>query len=304
MLGRAQLHEAQDFSLFELRQQRDRLLCFLRLGFFRLCFLIDGEESIEFDDGTRGPELDASGVDVHVCLVEDGGIHLRRHESAPDQCVELKKIAVQIRSKAFRTPIHRGGTDGLVRFLSRLLRFVVDRVVRQVDFAEFRLYQVADFVQGLLGNPRGVRSHIGDQPHGPFIADVHAFVESLGQDHGLLDGIIELACRVLLQFARDEGGDRVALLLPPVDSLYDELRIFHPVDDPTDCLFVADLPLLSVEQPGLRGEFRGLRSRQPRDQVPVLLRLEGPDFLLPLHDHSHGYGLNAPGRQTASNLLP
>ena len=62
MLGRAQLHEAQDFSLFELRQQRDRLLSFLRLGFFRLCFLIDGEESIEFDDGTRGPELDWKNI--------------------------------------------------------------------------------------------------------------------------------------------------------------------------------------------------------------------------------------------------
>src|SRR5207249_5907305 len=102
--------------------------------------------------------------------------------------------------------------------------------------------------------------------------------------------------------AGDEGGASVAFSLPLSISLYAVLRIFHPIDDPTDCLFVADLPLISVEQPGLRGEFRGLRSRQPRDQVPVLLRLEGPDFLLPLHDHSHGYGLNAPGRQTASNL--
>ena len=52
--------------------------------------------------------------------------------------------------------------------------------------------------QGLLADPQGVGTHIGDEAHGALALDVHALVQLLGDGHGAAGGHVQLAGRLLL----------------------------------------------------------------------------------------------------------
>ena len=61
--------------------------------------------------------------------------------------------------------------------------------------------------QGLLTDPQGVGTHIGDEAHGALALDIHALVQLLGDGHGPPGRHGELAGRLLLH-----GGEGLRCL--------------------------------------------------------------------------------------------
>src|SRR5207302_1487684 len=186
-----------------------------------LAFLVHRQMAGELDDGPRGPEqvrvrrlLRAT---VHAGDFQQRWGHLGRDEAVPDQLVELVVVAIQVRPDGLGIATGRGRPDRLVSFLGGLLGLEDVRRGGQGVVPEPRTDDLPGFLRGLRRDPGGVSAHVGDQADRPFLADVHALVELLGQGHGLLGAEAQLARRFLLQPAGDEGRDRIALLLLALD---------------------------------------------------------------------------------------
>src|SRR5262249_29333528 len=131
MLIRRKRIELQLFALFDLRQFRRALIVVFVL--FVLALLLNRGEAVELDHRAGGAErIFLAGGDVDRSLVEDGGHHLRRDESLPDQPVERQFVFLQIRRDLVRRAFGRGRADRFVRVLRVLLRTVIDRFFGKV----------------------------------------------------------------------------------------------------------------------------------------------------------------------------
>ena len=135
MLSRQKLLQFQDFTLMHLGQN-----CFLLLGtgitLFGFGFLVDCKKARKFCYRSCGFEFHSSGINLHIGLIEQGGIHLRGNKAVPDQRIQFPKLRFQITLEALRRPFDRGGPDGFMGPLSGFLRFVIDRVMRKIGFAK------------------------------------------------------------------------------------------------------------------------------------------------------------------------
>ena len=76
--------------------------------------------------------------------------------------------------------------------------------------------------------------------HNALIAAFHAFVQPLGQHHGPLDAEAQLAGRILLQLAGDEGRHRIAAPLLGGGRIDDKLFARQRVADTLCFLLIAD----------------------------------------------------------------
>src|SRR5262245_53527067 len=123
-------------------------------------------------------------------------------------------------------------------------------MVGKKGIAILALDQAANFLERLLGNARRIRPHVSDQAYGALAADLDALVKPLRQDHGLLHRKVQLARRILLQLARDEGGNRIALLFATMDSGNDEGLLPKSLYDGIDGLLIGHIPFFSVERAG------------------------------------------------------
>src|SRR2546430_485826 len=82
-----------------LVQGRDRLQAVQRLGVFLLIRLaVDGMIAVEYLARTGGPEQEAAFCQLEIDLGRfvDCWRHLRRHEPAPNELIQLEEIALQV----------------------------------------------------------------------------------------------------------------------------------------------------------------------------------------------------------------
>ena len=191
-----------------------------------------------------------------------------------------------------------------MRVLRGLLGFVdIGRIRQELRAVTFRdvVPRVADRV---IGYARGIGAHVGDEAHGAFRADLHAFVQPLRQPHGALHAEAQLARGFLLQRGCDEGGHRVALFLARAHGLDDVVGAFELLHDAVGGLFRADLRRLVVLLDEARGKQRRLLPGQVHIDGPVFLLQERADFALALHHQPQRHRLHAAGGKAAPDFVP
>ena len=161
-------------------------------------FLINGDEAGEAHTLVAGAENVAFtlGIDGHGII--NGICHLGSQETAPDQLVELVLVSRQAFPDPLRLQLHMGGADGFVGILRPGLGLenVVLSIIIGITVAVFD--KPCGSIHGLVGKAQGVGTHVGDEPCGPLACHVHAFVQLLGDHHGLLGGKAQLAGGLLL----------------------------------------------------------------------------------------------------------
>ena len=163
--------------------------------------------------------------------------------------------------------------------------------------------------QRLIGNTQRVGSHIGDQTHRSQAVDLHTFIQLLGHLHGPLGLIAQTAGSILLERGGDKG--RSGRFLP--HTLFDignsEWGIFDFRQNGFRLFLGLDLLLLAIRAVVLGGKRLlflpfALGAGKHGVDGPVFLRLEGPDLLLPVHDHPHCHRLHPSGGKTGTDLFP
>ena len=75
-----------------------------------------------------------------------------------------------------------------MRRLRPLGRLILPWLLWNVIPAQILGYPFSTFLQRCRCHADGVRSHVGDQPDRPLLAELHPFVELLGDPHGFLGG--------------------------------------------------------------------------------------------------------------------
>ena len=158
----------------------------------------------------------------------------------------------------------------------------------------------------IVGDAHRVGAHVGDEPH-RLAHELDALVELLGHGHGAFHRESQLAGRLLLQGAGDEGRRCPPPLLAVLDRLDGEGRFPQGRGDAVGRLLVGDLELLALvlQQARLEGDLAvvGGVAEEGVDR-PVLLGLEGGDLGIALADQAQGDGLHPPGGQAGVNDLP
>src|SRR6185312_13840294 len=299
---------ALDRYVLSFRHRRQCLLVFERLavaGF--ACFLVERLVAREFHDASGRAEHVPPEIEVHGSRVEHGRRHLRRHEALPHQLVKLELVILQIAFDGIRPTRRIGGTYGFVRVL-RVLALVIAvqlrTTTREKLLAEQRPQIIARCSRCRFRDTCGIGTHVSDETHGPFGADLDALVQILRQSHRALGAEAEPLGRFLLQGAGRERRVRVLATLATLDFRYGE-RLEAPdvVENALRFRRVGDFRLLSVDVVQLCREFLTVLLQQRRDR-PVLYRLECTNLALALDDEPQCDSLHAPRGCTLLHGLP
>ncbi|CAN4039171.1 Acetylornithine aminotransferase, partial [Dysosmobacter welbionis] len=201
---------------------------FLLLFLLVLALLIHGGVAGEFQAGGAGPEAVSRRLDLHGHAVVHGVGHLAGQKAAPHQAVEAVLLAGQVLFQLLRRPVDVAGADGLVGVLGARLGLVA--VGLGVMFAVAARNEGLGGGQGLLTDPQGVGTHIGDEAHGALALDIHALVQLLGDGHGPPGRHGELAGRLLLHGGGGEGRRGAALLVCALHGLDGEGGVLRLMD--------------------------------------------------------------------------
>ncbi|OQA94006.1 MAG: hypothetical protein BWY25_03024 [Chloroflexi bacterium ADurb.Bin222] len=142
------------------------------------------------------------------------------------------------------------------------------------------------------------------------IADIQAFVELLGDAHGLDRSIVEFARGFLLQGAGGIGRRGTAPPLPLLDPQYLVLSALESLQQGQHVRLRAQLRFITVDADQARAErfavalFTGTPGSQLRIESPILLRHESFNLAFTFDHQAERHGLYAPGRESAANLAP
>ncbi len=171
---------------------------------------------------------------------------------------------------------------------------------------------LADVLQRVVGDARGVGAHVRDQSDRAAPGDLAAFVESLRDLHRAPHRETEPRRGRLLELRGDEGRRRVLAPLGGLDRRDRPGRLRDVVDDarwPTSSsgrrgICSVELELLAVEGGEARRELGRNLARELRVDRPVLDRDERFDLALALADDAEGDGLDPAGGEAPPDLLP
>jgi hypothetical protein len=105
----------------------------------------------------------------------------------PNQFVDFVFVFFQILLDLIGMAHRRGGTDGFVRRLRRLLLFICIRRFRQIILAILRRDVLAYFRQRFVGDASRIGTHVSNEADRAFLTQFDAFVEALRNHHGALD---------------------------------------------------------------------------------------------------------------------
>ena len=117
--------------------------------------------------------------------VVGGRRHLAGHETVVDQPVKLILVAGQRRFDSVRREREHAGTDRLVGVLSALARPIYVGRFGQVFRRIVARDVVPDFCDRIVGDAGGVGTDVCHKAYRAFTLDLNAFVELLGDLHGL-----------------------------------------------------------------------------------------------------------------------
>ena len=241
-------------------------------------FLVEFEKTVERNDRATRPKRQpvvipgrARGPEVDGNLVEHGGGHLARHGPFPNQIVEFELVRIQT-GESLGQPADIGRADRLVGFLGvlRLARIrpgAFGHVIGSIGRSDM----AAGLIDGLSGHLNAVGPHIGDQADG-LAADVDAFIEALGDLHGLAGGEMQFAGRFLLKRRGGERRRRISAGLPALDPGDGEIRGLDGGDRPVCRGFVAQrqsVQLLTVEMGQLGGDRSAVLIGKDRVHRPI-----------------------------------
>ena len=171
---------------------------------------VDGHEARELERRPLRTEEARAGLDVGGHGVVDGGQHLARQKTLPDQAVERELVLGEKARHRLGLPLHGARPDGLVGLLGALLGLVDGRGIGEILAPEPPGDPAARLVLGLARDAHGVGAHVRDEADRALVPQLDALVELLRQHHGLLGREVELAARLLLQRRGDEGRRGVA----------------------------------------------------------------------------------------------
>ena len=244
----------------------------------------------------------------------------------------------QLRADALRRVRQVGRPDRFVRFLGTLARGKAIRCRRQVGSAVLLADQVAARIQGIFRDARAVGTHVGNEGHRAFAAEVHALVQFLGNRHGSPGRVAEADVGLLLERAGGERRRRLlgaVLLLDLGDAVGGGQQ---RVGDLHRFLLGLGRELFAVPfgqlgQEGLagprfrqagrffflllglgvrrflddpkrrRGPFRGPLRPQVGGDLPVFFLLELLDLPLALDNQAHGHRLHPAGAEAPGDFL-
>ncbi len=188
--------------------------------------------------------------------------------------------------------------------LGALLRLVGGRGVGEILASEPPGDPGAGLVLGLASDAHGVGAHVGDEADRALAPQLDALVELLRQHHRLLGREVELAARLLLKGGGDEGRRGIAPALAARHALDPPGGAVQRCHDRQGGGLRGQRRLLAVVLAQGRGEFRRILAPETRVERPVLGGDEGQDLALALGEEPHRNGLDTPGREPATDLLP
>jgi hypothetical protein len=161
-----------------------------------------------------GPELDAGALGRDRGVFNLGVGHLRGHKARPNQPVQLVLLGRDQRLDSVGGDGRIDRAHGFVGVLRAPLGFEMPGlgrvIVRPPGFFDHGFGRRS----GLIRDAHRVGTHIGDQGRGARFAQVHAFIQALGDVHGPLGRVAQALVGGLLQSGGDERrrGRTFALL--------------------------------------------------------------------------------------------
>ena len=273
---------------------------------FVLAFLVERQEAVELHDLAGGAKhrLAVVGRDFDRCALKRSGFHLRGDGALPDELIKTRHIRFEMQVAGAAVEV--GGAHGLVGFLRVLgFRRVTARAVGQVVLAIVAADGGTGGGVGFFGHLHAIGTHVGDEAD-LLAADLHAFVEALGDLHRAAGGEAELAGGFLLQRGGGERRGRVTL---------DRLRLdrgdaigagFHRREGAGGGFSVRQrelLQLLAIEFGEAGFELAAIHG-EPGLNLPVFLRDEALDLELAIDDDTKRDRLHATCRARAGQLAP
>ena len=300
LLVRQHLLQIQLLALAEAGQGVIDLAALLVPG-----FLVHGGIALELHLGIVGLEGITGRIHLHGHIVIDGVGHLAGGEAAPDQPVEPVLLLAQVLAHHVGAEVHVGGADGLMGVLGAGLGFEMPGLAGVIVFAIVPDDISAGGGKGFLRKTEGVGTHVGNEAHAALAAELHAFIELLGDGHGAPGRHAQAAGGLLLQGGGNKGGCGRLLLLPTLDAFHSEGGLLRLANDGVDLRLAFQLLLFIAlaEEAGVEagGRFPAI---QAGIQQPILLAVEAADLLLPVHHHAGGHGLDPAGGQAGFDLAP
>ena len=266
--------------------------------------LIDGNKAGEAQALVGGAEgvpragrIDGHGVIQGVC-------HLAGQEPAPDKLIQPVLVRCQAAPYPLRVQLYMGWPDGLVGILG----FCLGLVHMELAIVILLTVAIGDKIRSgshcLIAKPQGIGTHIGNEAQGSLTLHIYAFVELLGDHHGLLGSHVQLPGSLLLQGRGGEGRCGGPLLLRLLHVGNGEGLAGNIGNDSIGLGLILQLPFLFLTIiMGHKGAGL-LQPVQRHIKAPVFLWLEGPDLLLPVHHHPGGNALDTSGGKPSANLFP
>ena len=183
--------------------------------------------------------------------------------------------------------MRRGGPNGFVRVLGRLLALEDVGLSRSRGFAVAIHDPRAHIVHRVLGQPGGIRAHVGDEAGGAFVAQLDTLVQPLCQAHGALGREAQLAGGFLLQAGSDEGRGRILAALLALDSGDPQGCLREQSHDLAGLAFVREHGLLSIQPHHSRSKRRRHAAFHLCRNGPVLLGTKCLDLGFAIHHQTH-----------------
>src|SRR3990170_2302483 len=178
------------------------------------------------------------------------------------------------------------------------------RPLGQVIGAVLELYEIPGRGYRLGRYPCGVGPHVGYESHRPLVSELHAFIELLGEHHGLLGGKPELPCGLLLELARRKRSRGVPLRLFGLDLGYLVRSAFQLSECRLGVIAVIELYFLAVLFGKLGREGVSAKGLEPGGNRPVLPWDKGLYLPFTIAYEAHRYRLDPSGGQAPSHLVP
>src|SRR5262249_36780524 len=132
---------------------------------------------------TSGPEAILLGSDIRCRMVEDSRTHLAGYKTIPDKCIEGMLFGVQITLHMVRRAQDWGGPDRFMGLLRCLLAPIPAWLRGHIVFAIALVNVLTHFLHCFISEPGGIRSHVRDESHLPFITERQPLIELLGHAH-------------------------------------------------------------------------------------------------------------------------